>query len=69
MQPPDASSIHDFLLVNGACKRLELSFNNLQAEGVATLCEALKQNRCVILSLALSYSARGRDTENSLILE
>ena len=33
----DAMSVHDFLLVNNVCRQLELSFNNIGAQGATSL--------------------------------
>ena len=43
----DAMSVHDFLLVNGVCRQLELSFNNLGPGGATAIANALRDNRTV----------------------
>jgi hypothetical protein len=43
----DAASVHDFLLVNGTCRQLELSFNDLGPRGATAIAKALKDNRTV----------------------
>jgi Ran GTPase-activating protein (RanGAP) involved in mRNA processing and transport len=43
----DAMSLHDFLLVNGVCRQLELSFNKLGSRGATVIASALRDNRTV----------------------